>query len=202
MAGFGAVASRIYGFFTRNSRTARSVVDHAGLEPGDRVLDVGCGAGSGVAHAAERTRVSSVAAVDPSPTFAAMVRRRVPEADVRVAGAEDLPFDDGSFTVIWSVASMHHWDDRDRGLADLVRTLAPGGRLLIAERALKRPGHGITEHQAQAVMRLLEQLGQVDVRTVGKRVGALRLTIIESTRPGDGGNAAAEAAVPDRPVAD
>src|SRR5699024_6645234 len=128
-----------------------------------------------------------VAAVDPSPTFVAMVRRRVPEADVRVAGAEELPFDDGSFTVIWSVASMHHRDDRDRGLADLVRTLAPGGRLLIAETALKRPGHGITEQQARAGTALLRRLGQVEVRTVGKRIGALPLTIIESTRPGDAG---------------
>jgi ubiquinone/menaquinone biosynthesis C-methylase UbiE len=120
---------------------------------------------------------------------------------VRVAGAEELPFDDGSFTVIWSVASMHHWDDRDRGLADLVRTLAPGGRLLIAEKALKRPGHGITEQQARAVTALLKRLGQVEVRTVGKRVGALRLTIIESTRPGDAGDGAA-AAAPDGPAAD
>ena len=202
MAGFGVVASRVYGFFTRNSRTARSVVDHAGLESGDRVLDVGCGAGSGVAHAAERTQVSSVAAVDPSPTFVAMVQRRVPAADVRVAGAEDLPFDDGSFTVIWSVASMHHWDDRDRGLADLVRTLAPGGRLLIAERALKRPGHGITAEQARAVTDLLKRLGQDDVKAVAKRVGALRLTIIESTKPRDAGNAAAEAAASDDPAGD
>src|SRR5699024_12251681 len=107
MAGFGAVASRVYGFFTRNSRTARSVVDHAGLEAGDRVLDVGCGAGSGVAYAAERTRVSSVAAVDPSPTLGEMVRRRLPEADVRVPRPEDLPFADGGFTVNWSVAWMH-----------------------------------------------------------------------------------------------
>jgi len=202
MAGFGAVASRVYGFFTRNSRTARSVVDHAGLEPGDRVLDVGCGAGSGVAHAAERTPVSSVAAVDPSPTFVVMVQRRVPAADVRVAGAEDLPFDDGSFTVIWTVASMHHWDDRDRGLADLVRTLAPGGRLLIAERALKRPGHGITAEQARVVMDLLSRLGQTDVRTAAKRVGALRLTIIESTKPDEAGSAAAGDSAPDGPAAD
>src|SRR5699024_6455583 len=201
MAGFGAVASRVYGFFTRNSRTARSVVDHAGLEAGDRVLDVGCGAGSGVAYAAERTRVSSVAAVDPSPTFVEMVRRRVPEADVRVAGAEDLPFDDGSFTVIWSVASMHHWDDRDRGLADLVRTLAPGGRLLIAEKALKRPGHALTEQQARAVTALLKRLGQLGVRNVGRRIGALRLAISEPTRAGDAG-AGAEAAAPDGPAAD
>ena len=202
MAGFGAVASRVYGFFTRNSRTARSVVDHAGLEPGDRVLDVGCGAGSGVAHAAERTPVSSVVAVDPSPTFVAMVQRRVPAADVRVAGAEDLPFDDGSFTVIWTVASMHHWDDRDRGLADLVRTLAPGGRLLIAERALKRPGHGITAEQARVVMDLLNRLGQTDVRTATKRVGALRLTIIESTKPDEAGSAAAGDSASDGPAAD
>src|SRR5699024_972078 len=103
--------------------------------------------------------------------------------------------------VIWSVASMHHWDDRDRGLADLVRTLAPGGRLLIAEKALKRPGHGITEQQAQAVTALLKRLGQVEVRSVGKPRGALRRTLSEATRRGQPGDGAA-AAPPDGPAAD
>src|SRR5699024_775544 len=138
MAGFGVVASRVYGFFTRNSRTARSVVDHAGPESGDRVLHVGCGARRGVARAAERTQVSTGAAGDPCRRCVKRVRSRVPAADERVPGAEDRPVADRSFTVIWSVASMHHWDDRDRGLADLGRTLAPGGRRLLAEKALKR----------------------------------------------------------------
>ena len=183
MAGFGGIASQVYGLFTRNSRAANSVIDYAAPGPGDRVLDVGCGAGSAVAYSARRVGAADVAAIDPSPTFVRMVRRRVPEADVRVAGAEDVPFDEGSFTLIWSIASMHHWDDRDRGLSALVRTLAPGGRLLIAERALTKPGHGITADQAEAVMASLNQIGQTGVHAVERRTGRWHMTLIESARP-------------------
>lgn len=186
MAGFGTIASRLYGAFTRNSRTVNSIVDYADPGPGDRVLDVGCGAGSGVAHAAQRVGAANVAAIDPSATFVDQVRKRVPGADVREAGAEDVPFEEQTFSLIWSVASMHHWDDRERGLSALVRVLSPGGRLLIAERTLKRPGHGITSDQSDTVMRFLRRLGQTDVTAVDHRVGRRQLTVIDSSRPGEG----------------
>src|SRR5699024_8090939 len=88
MTGFGAITSRVYALFTRDPRPTRVVVDLAELTAGDRVLDVGCGAGAGVRRAAARVGEGSVAAVDPSPTFVSMVRRRVPGADVRLGGAE------------------------------------------------------------------------------------------------------------------
>lgn len=185
MAGFGTIASRLYGAFTRNSRTVNSIVDYADPGPGDRVLDVGCGAGSGVAHAASRLGAENVAAIDPSATFVDQVRKRVPGADVREAGAEDVPFEEQTFSLVWSVASMHHWDDRERGLSALVRVLSPGGRLLIAERTLKRPGHGITPDQSDTVMSFLRRLGQTDVTAVDHRVGRRQLTIIDSSRPGE-----------------
>lgn len=185
MAGFGTIASRLYGAFTRNSRTVNSIVDYADPGPGDRVLDVGCGAGSGVAHAASRLGAENVAAIDPSATFVDQVRKRVPGADVREAGAEDVPFEEQTFSLVWSVASMHHWDDRERGLSALVRVLSPGGRLLIAERTLKKPGHGITPDQSDTVMSFLRRLGQTDVTAVDHRVGRRQLTIIDSSPPGE-----------------
>lgn len=185
MAGFGKLASRMYALFSRNPSTAPVVVELCALRADDRVLEVGCGAGGAVDLVAQRIGADHIAAVDPSPTFVTMVRDRVPGADVRVSGAEDLPFDDGSFTVIYSVASMHHWDDRSAGLATIAAKLAPGGRLLIAERALASPGHGITPDQTRVVVAELERLGLTDVDAADHAAGRRRLTVISATRGAD-----------------
>ncbi|HEY9292848.1 MAG TPA: class I SAM-dependent methyltransferase [Microlunatus sp.] len=182
MAGFGRLASRAYALFTRNPSTARAVVELCGLQAHDHVLEVGCGAGGGVDLAAQQIGADQIAAVDPSPTFVTMVRDRVPGADIRVSGAEDLPFDDGSFTVIYSIASMHHWDDRSQGLATIAAKLAPGGRLLIAERALTSPGHGITPDQTQAVVAELQRLGLTEVHANEHPAGRRRMTVITATQ--------------------
>lgn len=182
MAGFGKIMSRVYAVFTRNPSTAATTVDEARLRPEDRVLEIGCGAGGAVDLVAQRIGADRVCAVDPSPTFVEMVRKRVPGADIRAAGAEDVPFDDGGFTVVFSIASMHHWDDRAAGLATAVAKLTPGGRLLIAERLLNQPGHGITPDQIAEVERALTDLGQTDVHTVERTAGRRRLAILLSTR--------------------
>lgn len=182
MRNFGAVAARLYGLLHRNSDTNGMMVDLADPTTADRVLEVGCGPGTAVAIAAERIGAERVAAVDPSATFVDMVRRRVPGADIRVSGAEELPFDDGTFTVIWAIASMHHWSDRAAGLASLTAKLAPGGRLLLAERLLKKPGHGVTAEQTAEVIESLKELGHTDVHTIERRTGRKVITVIHGTR--------------------
>lgn len=183
MTGFGAVGARLYAWFNRHPEANRTVVELAALRPGDRVLEVGCGPGVGVELAARAVGAENVAAVDPSATFVAMVRKRVPGADVRVAGAEDAPFDDAAFTAVFTLASMHHWSDRDAGLAHLVTTLAPGGRLVLGERLLDSPGHGITPAQIDDVTARLTALGQTGVQTVQRRNGRKTLAVIVSERP-------------------
>jgi SAM-dependent methyltransferase len=84
---------------------AHEFVRAAGVRPGDCVLDVGCGTGALTTVLAGIVGPEHVAAVDPSEPFVAECRARVPGADVRVAPAEALPFDDGTF---------------DRGLCQLV----------------------------------------------------------------------------------
>jgi SAM-dependent methyltransferase len=182
MKGFGAIGARVYRLFNRNPESNRIVVDELKLTSDDRVLEVGCGPGAAVEMAAAQIGADRVAAVDPSSTFVDMVRKRVPGADIRVGGAEDSPFDDGTFTAIWSIASMHHWPDRDAGLAGVTAKLAPGGRLLVAERLLGKPGHGITAQQTSEVVDRLRELGYVDVDTFERRNGRRTIMMIRAVK--------------------
>jgi ubiquinone/menaquinone biosynthesis C-methylase UbiE len=183
MSGFGAIGARLYAWFNRHPEANRIVVELASLRAGDHVLEVGCGPGVGLELAARVVGAEHTAAVDPSETFVAMARKRVPGADVRVAGAEDVPFADATFTAIFTLASMHHWADRDAGLTHLVKTLVPGGRLVLGERLLDRPGHGITPAQIDEVSARLTALGQAGVRTERQRAGRKTLAVIVSERP-------------------
>ena len=65
---------------------------------GDAVLDVGCGSGVFLRLAADRG--ARVAGIDASDALVELARERVPEADVRVAEMESLPFDDCSFDLV------------------------------------------------------------------------------------------------------
>lgn len=87
--------------------------------------------------------------------------RRVPGADVRVASAEDLPFPDDHFTVVVNVASFHHWADRDAGLREIRRVLAPGGRLHIMEGVIKdgKDGHGLNHGDVESLKARYLELG-------------------------------------------
>lgn len=112
----------------------------ATLDPAadDTVLEVGCGPGTNLVDLA--ARVHRVIAVDPSGVMVAQARRRVarsgltPRVDVLPAVVEDLPLPDGSLDVAFEVNTFHHWSDAERGLAELRRTLVPGGRLQLTLR--------------------------------------------------------------------
>ena len=80
---------------------ATALITVAGVERGQRALDVGCGTGALAQALAARLGAGSVAAVDTSLASVDTCARRVLGADVRVARAEELPFADGEFTRPW-----------------------------------------------------------------------------------------------------
>jgi SAM-dependent methyltransferase len=84
---------------------AAALIAFAGVEPGMRALDVGCGPGALTAALAERVGPGSVAGAEPSEGFAEACRERVPGAEIVVAGAEELPLPDGAFE-LWLSASL------------------------------------------------------------------------------------------------
>ena len=65
-----------------------------------------------------------MAAIDPSPPFAAACRERVPGADVRDGAAEALPWPDGAFDAVLSQLVVNFLGDPERGVAEMRR--APG----------------------------------------------------------------------------
>lgn len=104
------------------------------LQPHDRAVELGSGAGRGLVLAARAAVPSLVAGMDLSPAMlrsAAHRLRRAGQRDrVRLlrGDLEALPFADGSLNKIWSVHTFYFWADPAAVFADLVRVLAPGGR--------------------------------------------------------------------------
>src|SRR5579864_9101389 len=90
-----------------------------------RALDVGCGPGALSAELVRR--LGSICAVDPSEPFVAAAQDRLPEADVRHASAEELPFDDDSFDVTLAQLVVQFMTDPVAGLREMARVTRPGG---------------------------------------------------------------------------
>jgi SAM-dependent methyltransferase len=94
---------------------------------GLRALDVGCGTGALTQVLVERLGVDAVRACDPSESFVAAARSRLPGLDVRAAAAESLPYDDGSFDRTLAGLVVHFMADPVAGLAEMARVTAVGG---------------------------------------------------------------------------
>ena len=101
--------------------------DLAGVQRGQRALDVGCGPGALTAELVRRLGPEPVCAADPSASFTAAVRDRCPGVDVRQATAEDLPFGDAGFDVTLAQLVVHFMTSPVAGLRQMARVTRPGG---------------------------------------------------------------------------
>jgi ubiquinone/menaquinone biosynthesis C-methylase UbiE len=91
----------------------------AGVSAGQRVLDVGCGPGALTAELARRLGPESVSAVDPSESFVAALRERLPAVEVARASAATLPFPDGGFDAVLAQLVVHFMADPVAGLTEM-----------------------------------------------------------------------------------
>ena len=96
--------------------------DFAGVEPGERVLDVG--AGTGALTAELITRGAEAAAADPSPEFVGELRGRFPGLEIEEAPAESLPWADGIFDAALAQLVVAFVSDGPTAAAEMARVAA------------------------------------------------------------------------------
>ena len=107
------------------------------LQPHDRAVEIGCGAGRGLMLAARTGGLSLVVGMDLSPTMLRAASRRIRRAGQRDrvsllrGDLQALPYADGSLDTIWSVHTFYFWDDPEAVFAKLLRILAPGGTVVV-----------------------------------------------------------------------
>jgi SAM-dependent methyltransferase len=106
---------------------AEALIAIAGVEPGMRALDVGCGPGALTGALVDRLGAENVSAADPSEPFAEACRVRHPKVEVVVAAAESLPFVAGAFGAVLSQLVVNFMRDAEAGVREMVRVARPGG---------------------------------------------------------------------------
>jgi ubiquinone/menaquinone biosynthesis C-methylase UbiE len=165
-------------FRGQGRKLRQKTITFAHLQPGEQVLDVGCGTGT-LALTVQR-RVGStgrVVGIDPSEQQIAYARakaaRRHLPTDFQIGVIEQLAFPDQAFDVVFSTLMMHHLPApvKRQGLAEIARVLKPGGRLIIADFAHKKDRQGRAKRfhaggsKQEDLVALVQDAGFVDLAT-------------------------------------
>jgi ubiquinone/menaquinone biosynthesis C-methylase UbiE len=133
---------------------ASRVADAAKIQPGQQVLDVGCGTGVLTLTIADRVGASgSAVGLDLNEGMLAVAKRKAPDIEWRQGRAEELPFDAGRFDAVVSQFALMFFEDGRAAIREMFRVLRPGGHLALAvwDALEHSPGY-------QAMANLLQRL--------------------------------------------
>ena len=126
--GFEVAGAAYDRFMGRYSRTlAPQLADFAGVAAGPAGARRGQRPGRADRRARRARRRPAVAAVDPSATFVAALRERLPDVESAQASAEALPFADATFDAALAQLVVHFMADPVAGLREMARVTRPGG---------------------------------------------------------------------------
>src|SRR5215467_4037140 len=168
----GHVAGWIMGRRSSNVARNRWAVQLLDVQPGDRVIELGCGPGVAIAALASRANRGLVVGVDHSQVMISQARRRnqaaIRAGRVRLmhATVERLSSSDGPFNAALAVNTVGMWPDPAARLRELTRLLRPGGRIAIVSQP-RCPGAtaATSALAANELAGLLTEAGYEQLRT-------------------------------------
>jgi len=184
-----------------STQLAPAFADFAGVAAGMRVLDVGAGTGALTQELVARAGEANVAAAEPSPDYAAVLRGRFPGATVEQAPAAELPWEDGAFDAALAQLVVVFVEDAPAAFRELARVTKPGGvvattmwevegmdmmNALNEVRRQVRPGAftPLTQYRDEASLReLFEECGLRDVETTTLEVAVEYESVDELWEP-------------------
>jgi ubiquinone/menaquinone biosynthesis C-methylase UbiE len=183
----------------------RPLVEQAGLVPGLRVLDIGCGTGSLTLLIKRLHPAVEVTGLDPDPKALAIAKRKAERAGLAIrlerGFSNPLPYADACFERVFSSLMFHHLTQHEKmaTLVEVRRVLAPGGSLHLldfgpprsgfsraAAHVLHRAGH-VHDNLEGRIPDFLAQAGFVHTEEVAERgtfVGSL--SFYRAVNPGRG----------------
>jgi ubiquinone/menaquinone biosynthesis C-methylase UbiE len=171
----------------------------AQLNPGDQVLEVGCGTGT-LTLAAQRQvgPTGHTYGIDVIPKMVEASRRKAEQAGVdisfQVGGIDDIPFPEGKFDAVLCSFMIFHMSDgvRRRGIQEIRRVLKPGGRLVVVDMTLptsrvpraiaKALFGGMLQHELRELVPLMQEAGFDDVQIAPLNYRVFFLSVLSFVR--------------------
>jgi cyclopropane fatty-acyl-phospholipid synthase-like methyltransferase len=158
----------------------RQLIDQADLQPGQRILEIGCGTGNLTILVKTRYPAVDIVGVDPDPKALDRARRKADRQRVSVqldrGFSDDLHYPDESYDRVLSAFMFHHLerDEKKRSLREIRRVLKPGGSLHLLDfgwghdhsngflaRLLHRSDH-VRDDSGETIVALMRQAGLDD----------------------------------------
>lgn len=189
----------LFGLGTKG-RNSKMVIELAKIQPGDTVLDVGCGSGSLTLAAGYRAGPKGkVYGIDASPEMIEVAQKKASDSGLpvkfKVGLIEKLDFPNATFDVVISRLAIHHLPDdlKSKGFTEILRVLKPGGYVRIADffppanpilRHLMSAviGHRMAQTSAWSLPPMLKSAGFVEVTSEPTR--SVFLALISGRKPG------------------
>lgn len=154
------------------------LLELARVQPGESVLDVGCGTGALAIAAKQRAGAGRVSGIDASPQMIERAREKARKAavdvDFRVAVVELMPFRDAEFDVVLSTLMLHHLPRaaRETCMQEIARVLRPGGRVLAVD--------FMRDENTRGIIGLMHRHGGLKVDDIVGLVRSAELTRVAS----------------------
>lgn len=172
----GATGIAVAEWLNENNRQAnRQIVVSLGIEPGNRVLEIGFGNGRAAPEVVAQATGVHYVGIDLSPTMVAEANRLAAalvvsgQISFHLGSAQSLPFADASFDRVFAIGVIHFWAEPVGPLSEVRRVLRPGGMSLMTSLHHRsapdfaRPEHGFHLRDASGWFDIYRAAGFADV---------------------------------------